>query len=66
MNGPAEVQTERTGRRQSKVLHVLLKMWTFGGTWMTQSVKRPTLDFGAGQDPTVCEIEPYTSQLVLC
>ena len=26
------------------------------GTWVSQSVERPTLDFGLGHDLTVCEI----------
>ena len=28
------------------------------GAWVAQLVKRPTLDFGSGQDLTVPEIEP--------
>ena len=28
------------------------------GTWVAQSVKRPTLDFGPGQDLTVREFKP--------
>ena len=27
------------------------------GTWLAQSVKRPTLGFGSGHDLTVCEFE---------
>ena len=30
------------------------------GTWVAQSVKRLTLDFGSGYDLTVHEIEPHT------
>ena len=30
------------------------------GTWVAQSVKLPTLDFGSGHDLTVCEFEPST------
>ena len=29
------------------------------GTWVVQSVKRLTLDFGSGHDLMVCEIEPH-------
>ena len=28
------------------------------GTWVAQSVKRPTLGFGSGHDLTVCGFEP--------
>ena len=31
-----------------------------GGTWVAQSVKRPTLGFSSGLDLTVCKIEPHT------
>ena len=30
-----------------------------GGTWVAQSVKHPTLDFGLGHDLTVGGIEPH-------
>ena len=33
-----------------------IKRW---GTWVAQSVKRPTLDFGSGNDLTICEFEPH-------
>ena len=29
-----------------------------GGTWMAQSVERPTLGFGLSHDLVVCEFEP--------
>ena len=29
------------------------------GTWVAQSVKHPTLDFGSGHDLTVTEFEPH-------
>ena len=29
------------------------------GTWVTQSVKQPTLDFSSSNDLTVCEFEPH-------
>ena len=35
-----------------------LKKWHLGGTWVTQSVKRLTLDFGSGHGLTVHEIKP--------
>ena len=28
------------------------------GSWIVESVKRPTLGFGSGHDFTVCEIKP--------
>ena len=33
---------------------------TIGGTWVAQSVERPTLDFRSGYDLKVDEIEPCT------
>ena len=37
----------------------LLKESELWGTWVAQSVKRLTLDFGSGHDLTVCEIESH-------
>ena len=31
-------------------------------TWVTQSIKRLTLDFGSGHDLKVCEIEPLVDR----
>ena len=31
----------------------------YRGAWVAPSVKRPTLDFGAGHDLRVCEFEPH-------
>ena len=42
---------------------LLLRMLGPRGTWVAQSVKRPTLDFGSGHDLMVCEFEP---RLGLC
>ena len=36
----------------------LLEMEAFWGTWVAQSVKHQTLDFGSGHDLTVCGFEP--------
>ena len=38
--------------------HVESKLRPPRGTWVAQSVKRPTLDFGSGHDLTVCEFKP--------
>ena len=37
---------------------ILFKNHFYGGAWVAQSVKQPTLDFGSGHDLTVHEIEP--------
>ena len=34
-----------------------------GGTWLTQSVQHPTLDFGSGHNFTVHGIEPASGLL---
>ena len=36
----------------------MLKTW-MGGTWVAQSVERPTLDFGSGHVLTVQGIKPH-------
>ena len=39
-------------------MSITKKTVPFWGTWVAQSVKLPTLDFGSGGDLMVCEIEP--------
>ena len=37
----------------------MLKTYICWGSWVAQSVKRQTLDFGSGHDLMVYEIEPH-------
>ena len=49
------VQAPRWLQRSLKNKIIFLKK---RGTWVSQSVKRLTLDFGSGHDLIVCEFEP--------
>lgn len=42
------------------IKHMQIKFESYyRGVWVAQRVKRPTLDFGSGNDLVVCKIEPH-------
>ena len=56
-------QGVKKGKKEKGRLECILwfgaKMGDIRGTWMAQSVKRPTLSFGSGHDLKVHEFKPH-------